>query len=465
MTAPDALDTAPRLLRRRRRKRIILGMLLAFALVGTAYGVLIWFLTDRDLHEAIEQADRLDPGWRLEDLQNKRAEIPDGQNSALVVLKAARLLPTPWPRKALASQRLGDGFDRINPAQLLDAQQVEDLRTALAKAQDALKESRSLTELPNGRYPLESSPDILLPLRPHVGLALEIAALLSFDILLRAQEQDSDGALASCQALLNVGRSLGDEPGFDSPLIRMDVRSMATRKIERVLAQGQPSEARLVALQRLLEQEESEPLFLIGARGQRVAWERSFEVARSGNVTNNALQQALVPVAAYTSRPAILDLTTRIVEIAKLPVEKQLSGLKEAGLFLAKKRKEFPVIAWIYLVPRVEKITIDLGKGQARTQAEIRCAIAGLAAERYRRAQGDWPGSLAALVPNYLPNIPVDPFDAQPLRMRRLEKGVVIYSIGPDGQDSGGILIRPGKADAPGFRLWDKQHRRQPPKR
>ena len=102
MTAPDALDTAPRLLRRRRRNRIILGMLLAFAMVGTAYGVLIWFLADRDLREAIKQADRLDPGWRFADLQSKRAEIPDAQNSALVVLKAAGLLPKPWPRRTSA---------------------------------------------------------------------------------------------------------------------------------------------------------------------------------------------------------------------------------------------------------------------------------------------------------------------------------------------------------------------------
>jgi hypothetical protein len=271
--------------------------------------------------------------------------------------------------------------------------------------------------------------------------------------------------LASCQGLLNVGRSVGDEPGFDSPLVRMAIRSMVTRKVERVLAQGQPTEVPLLALQRLLEQEQSEPLFLIGARGQRVAWENSFEAVRAGALANNRLQQAFLPVAAYTSRPAILDLTTRIVEIAKLPVEKQLPGLKEAGFFLAKRRKEFPFVAWIYLVPRVEKITTDLAKGQVRTQAELRCAMAGLATERYRRARGDWPESLAALVPNYLANIPVDPFDRQPLRMRRQEKGVVIYSIDPDGQDCGGILIRPGKADTPGFRLYDEQHRRQPPKR
>jgi len=34
--------------------------------------------------------------------------------------------------------------------------------------------------------------------------------------------------------------------------------------------------------------------------------------------------------------------------------------------------------------------------------------------------------------------MPDDPFDGQPLRYHRLDKGYVIYSIGSDGEDNGG---------------------------
>jgi hypothetical protein len=461
MIGPEAVYGAPRLPRRRRRIRIILGILLALALVGAAYTGLILFLVDRDLREALQETDRLDPGWKLEDLETKRADIPHAHNSALVVLQAAGLLPTSWP-PWLAGGRGTNQRLLLDPTEQLDTEQVQDLRTALAKASDALQESRKLEAMPNGRYPLETSPDILQLRRPHLQLLQQIATLLSFDILLRAHEEDNDGALASCQALLNVGRSPGDEPGFDSALARMEIRSLVTRKIEHVLAQGQPTEAPLSGLQRLLEQEEAEPLFLIGARGQRVAWERFFELLRSGELTNNRLQQDFARVGAFNSRPAILRLTSRVVEIAKLPVESQRQALQAA--FLAKESKQYPWFAWIYLVPKVEVISTNLAKGQARTQAELRCALAALAAERYRQPHGDWPPSLAALVPDYLAQVPTDPFDGQPLRMCRREKGVVIYSVGPDGQDCGGELIRPGKPDAPGFRLWDEPYRRQPPK-
>jgi hypothetical protein len=434
----------------------------------------------------MEQADRLDPGWRLEELEAKRAGIPDAENSALVVLNAARLLPKSWRPWLGEGTPANDALEKspLAPAEQLDAQQVRDLIAALAPAKAALTESRKLSDLSNGRYLNTSGPDILLLQPPHLDDVGKIAALLSFDVLLRAQDHDIDGALASCQGLLNVARSVGDEPAFFSQVVRMQIGPMATRSIERVLAQGQPSEAALSALQRLLEKEAVEPLFLIGSRGQRVAWERLFEDLRSGKVMTSRLQQTVVSVAAYSSRAALLSLNNAIVEIAKLPVEEQLERLKEEALFEVNSRnpkdptfagrlqagqrplfatKDFPPFAKLYLVPRADKITTDLAKGQARTQAELRCAIAALAAERYRQAHGNWPSSLESLVPDYLAKVQADPFGGKPLRLRRLEKGMVIYSVGPDGQANGDIIV-PGKPDGPGFRLWDEQYRRQPPR-
>jgi len=248
----------------------------------------------------------------------------------------------------------------------------------------------------------------------------------------------------------------------------MVIRSSCCAKIERVLAQIQPSETALAATQRLLEQEEAVPLFLIGARSQRAGWHRMLESLRDGQLPGigNGLKGSFFSTATFSSRPALLYLNTRIVEIAKLPVEQQLQRLKEEGLFAKQRITDYPIMARVYFIPRIEKTTTDLSKGQARTQAELRCAIAALAAERYRRAQGHWPASLEALVPDYLGKVPVDPFDAQPLRLRRLETGVVIYSVGPDGQDNGGKLNRAAPEAAGtdlGFQLWDEPQRRQPP--
>jgi hypothetical protein len=112
----------------------------------------------------------------------------------------------------------------------------------------------------------------------------------------------------------------------------------------------------------------------------------------------------------------------------------------------------------------LQKVARDLSTGQIQSQAELRCAIVALAVERYRLVQGAWPESLAALVPELLRAVPVDPFDGLPLRFRRTKEGIVIYSIGPDGTDDDGTIDW-AKPNGPGvdlgFRLWDVSQRRK----
>jgi hypothetical protein len=56
----------------------------------------------------------------------------------------------------------------------------------------------------------------------------------------------------------------------------------------------------------------------------------------------------------------------------------------------------------------------------------------------FRLARGKLPERLTELVPQFLPDVPIDPFDGKPLRYHHLAKGYVIYSIGIDGHDGGG---------------------------
>jgi hypothetical protein len=95
----------------------------------------------------------------------------------------------------------------------------------------------------------------------------------------------------------------------------------------------------------------------------------------------------------------------------------------------------------------------------------LRCAIASLAAERYRRDKRAWPENADQLCPQYLSAVILDPYDGKPLRHRRVKDGVVIYSVGQDVVDDGGNLNRDQRKTSGvdiGFRLWDAAKRRQP---
>ena len=71
-------------------------------------------------------------------------------------------------------------------------------------------------------------------------------------------------------------------------------------------------------------------------------------------------------------------------------------------------------------------------------QAQIACAL-----ERYRLAHGEYPESLAALVPQFIEKIPHDIIGGRPLHYRRSPDGTfLLYSIGWDEKDDGGVVVR-----------------------
>jgi hypothetical protein len=102
----------------------------------------------------------------------------------------------------------------------------------------------------------------------------------------------------------------------------------------------------------------------------------------------------------------------------------------------------------------------------SRGHAALRCLAAAVAAERYRRLHGNWPQSLEQLTPDLLAEVPTDPFTGDPLLYHHLPDGIVIYSVGLDGEDNGDNVDK-GKPNDPGtdigIRLWDVAKRRQPP--
>src|SRR5207302_5581190 len=73
MTEPAVLP-APR----KRRRRWLL-LLVPLALVAAAW-LYMYSASDRRLAQVAAETDRLDPHWRLDDIQAERATIPDEEN-------------------------------------------------------------------------------------------------------------------------------------------------------------------------------------------------------------------------------------------------------------------------------------------------------------------------------------------------------------------------------------------------
>jgi hypothetical protein len=217
------------------RKRLLIGLiLLLLGLFGGSFCFLVlWH--DIQLREAIAETDQLDPGWRIRELEAKRAVLPDEQNSAVSLMTADKVLSVEcpyWEDQPSAPQNkdrdpeevvaLRDSFWNLQPSVQLSENQLVILRQELARAAPGLAEASRVADLPQGRYPgsglqagimkTDSAGFVSMLGLGHDVETGSIALWFAYDVLLRAQEQDMEGALASCRAILNTARAIGDEP-------------------------------------------------------------------------------------------------------------------------------------------------------------------------------------------------------------------------------------------------------------
>jgi competence protein ComGC len=275
--------------------------------------------------------------------------------------------------------------------------------------------------------------------------------------------------LDSCLALQHAARSVGDEPLLITQLVRWSGNAITIEAIERTLAQAQvnASEPSLQRMQAALVRELAEPSLLIGLRGERAGAHQCLQAIADGRANVNALfgnQGAVVHFMGFfpgylaREHAALLRFHTRLVEAAKLPREEQDAQFQvlESGV-----RKEPMLVSM--LVPAILKIK----EAERRTQANLSCALAALAAERFRIARNRWPESLDELVKNgFLDAVPVDAYDGKPIRFKHAVDGPVVYSVGHDKIDNDGNVNRERPYELgvdQGFRLWDVSRRRQPP--
>jgi hypothetical protein len=176
------------------------------------FGVVGWsyyydYTTARALQEAEAEADRLDPGWGPEDIESKRAPIPDAANSAVCVLKVAELLRNPWSPDPARDGPYKNSWAyrrRMSPEIQLHDDEARELRAMLKNADGALEEARRLKDLPCGQFKVVSVPaftqDVLANKKNAHQHVRDVAELLQNDAWLQSHDGRLDSALEKCAA-------------------------------------------------------------------------------------------------------------------------------------------------------------------------------------------------------------------------------------------------------------------------
>lgn len=473
-------------------RRIACGAALAILGFLLVFGALRWRLYRESAARYAAIAAKLDledPGWRWEDIEAARPAIPEERNGFQHV---ASLIAAAPRGTSDANEPILTSWRRY--PEKLPLEVADWAGGHLAAHAKEVEIARRLVDSPTGRHPIRHTEDFISTLLPTAQLTRDIANLMQWDCRVHASLGDFGTAVADLRAMRNAGRSFGDEPFLILALIRFAIDNILVQSMQEMLSMGEPPALALAALQRDLEEEGSERLLRHSMRGERAILLKSMQFfGRSLDMKTLRLLNGLAgpnpqlrgyaewaapyryPPFAKHDQAVFLEEMTKLIAIADGPEERLLPDWKQHDADWKETLEPGgmpPVKALLSCA--FLPIKWNMAEAQMRAWSLLRSSAAGIACERFRMATGHWPGTLEELVPKFIATMPNDPYTGKPLRYKRLADGIVVYAIGEDGVDDGGVVLNEKeggergdfasmKPQDHGFRLWDADRRGKSP--
>jgi len=460
MSGPDELQrmtTGPK----RKRKWLI-----RFAAVLGALA-LVWLILAAHarikLTQEIAAARRSGDPLTFEEIKARRPPIPDEENGALVLQALFDSLEPLSKNRDPAVRSLLLGDKKLPPpGEPLDATAIAAARSFLAERADLLRALDRMIDYPAGRFDVQIADDPVQTLLPHLMLVRTAVRLKALDALIKAIDGRMEDAVRDARIILNMAATLEDGGVLISTLVYAAATSAGVGSLERWLSLGECPGQTLRELNDVLQRHEESSSLRWGLLGERALQVEIFRAAQIGKYGRGGGLPVPVPALSWLNawwlqlnQAQSISFMSRLVEVAKA-AENQLARVEQLDA-------EARGISRLYLMTRLIMPSLQRTFVHwLRRTAELRCARVALAVERYRLAHGGWPESLEALLPEYLDAVPPDPFDGRPLRYRATEERAVVYSVGENLGDDGGLLDPPAKGQRnpdQGFRLLHPRHR------
>jgi hypothetical protein len=388
------------------------------------------------------------PYLRLEAGQLMQANIlpvvPDSQNAAPLYRQAFAALDAD---AALTSDESpltkATTIDVANPA-------VTDLLARHAATLDLIRRAADRDTCRFQRDWTRPSIDMLLPEMQSLRTA---ARLLVLDARREAADGNAADALHNVARIQRIGRHSASEPLLISNLVGLAIDAMALETFAKVLPTLGKSDLAALDSSDIRDLVTTPP-----AMASHYYGEEAFGLSTFADMTDsrfgvaNALEMfANQPQRPFLSRILPLTLLYRVFFL-----EADLTGYRSIM------RKYQQLAAGSEPYPEVKKKTDAMEKelwdrspgmmtslimpalggvfrAQAQALARQRAATALVAATRQRLETETTPTTFEELSTKLVPPASRDPFTAdRPLVMKQTDNALLVYSVGPDGEDDGG---------------------------
>lgn len=462
--------------------------------IAAAVGFLVTFapafIVAYRLRAAEAAASNFEPRWRPIQGRARSGLIPEAEDAARAVAEADERLGPSWPQGAGGARPADSNFERAvmfvsptgalaeDPARPfwdegksgLPPQIARPLRAGIGEAGQALAIAMRLADMDREREAALLPEDPLQTLTPGVQRARRVALLLAVDAALAADADDIDRALHSARAMLGAARSIGDEPSLVSQSLRAAIARDAAAVVRRALNQGEASDSALAAIQSALLAERDHPAARIAIRGERAMGVELLRLAGAGRLDPDDLGIRNWPPPAMRGRMALLsplwslwcakeraDLIEGGNELLAVLIHPEAEWLGAASTPPGEEGSP-GADAWPMPPPVAAPILARLRSflpSQLLLRAELGAMAVLVAAERHRRATGEWPITVDEIRAEILPMRPVDPFSDRPYLVDYTDGSIGVSWAGPElgadliGPEStwGGPLVGPRLRD------------------
>jgi hypothetical protein len=435
--------------RPKRRWYLVGGFALFVIATPFLYSLIVGVWRDYQLEQIYRGMDAEDPNWRWADMVKQLPPVPPDERNAMVQMQKVVRLNKAMPFVVPFGTRIP--LPRNARLTIADEQR---LRAALAALPPkVLEEARKLKDMPEGGIAIDPEVAAMdLKFEPELICILRIARVLEHDAMLEAQGGKLEEAAAICLAIAHSAHAGCDSPNLMAQLVRTTIAGNAASAIERMLGQGVLDEESLEPLQKALMTEAKHDGIVQALRGERAGSHEYYLALRHGKISNEKFisdwgldrtpqdkRYYLFPSLLHRGYAERLRILNEAVRASTLKDEARI----EAYCKIEETKKDFAA-PWgdvIFIVGQIKGLHAD--------QTRTRCAVAAIAAERYRLKYDRWPNGVAELMKEGLLKEPItDPYDGQPLRFHRTETGMTVYSVGADKIDN------QGKKGNIAFELW-----------
>lgn len=316
-------------------------------------------------------------------------------------------------------------------------------------------EWREWPQRPRSRFALDLDLGAALSL-PRLSTFMDAAKLFTLRLRAHLALGESAAAYADCQDAVQAYRALVEEPTLIAGLVRQSALTTVLNAVSEGLREHAWGETELPRLDRDLAATAVWRDFGLAFASERAFSNWFYDSLASSSPAKRSQTMAMMSGAAGFSSPetAALLVPRRLFRDNQLRANQYFDELRARMSADGKSYDpDLPTPSdsehltafldqYYFFLNRIglpvfsEAITRYVG---LQTQLdETRVAIA---LERWRLARGGFPETLAELVPEFLPAVPVDTYSKKPLIYRRLEGGTfLLYGVGKNRTDDGGVI-------------------------